>query len=293
MMKTAKWSPYLYVAPSLVIAFIFVYYPVLQNLQSSFYSWSPFSDSRDFIGLANYKRLLDDNVFLVALKNNAIHMVISLLVQVGGGLILAAILEDVVFRRVAPLLRTVYFLPVLISISVIGLLFTFIYNPEIGLLNQFLRMIGLGSLATGWLGNSETAFYAVVAMGQWQGIGYITMLYIVAIQKIAPDLYEAAKIDGAGKVQSFLHITVPQVKEMTFVTVIIAVSQSILTFSDVYVLTAGGPGYSSQVLSTYLYQKAFVDNEMGYASTLANVILGITFIIFMIQTKVFKSGGEG
>lgn len=288
-MKLRKIAPYLYVAPSLIMAFIFVYYPLIQNLQFSLYSWSPFSDTKDFIALENYTRLFQDSVFLIALKNNLIHVTVSLVVQVFGSLVLAAILEDVLFRRVAPILRTVYFLPVLISISVIGLLFSFIYNPEIGLLNKMLTMIGLEEYTTGWLGDSKTAFPAIIAMGQWQGIGYITMLYIVAIQKIPPDLYEAAKIDGAGKIRSFLHITLPQVKEMTFVAIIFTVSQSILTFSDVYVLTKGGPGNSSQVLSTYLYQKAFVDNEMGYASAIANVILALTFIIYVLQSSIFKT----
>ena len=292
-MKIRNIAPYLYVAPSLIIAFIFIYYPVIENVQSSFFSWSPFSDTKEFVALQNYTRLFDDSVFLVALKNNLIHLVISLAVQVVGGLVLAAILEDVVFRRVAPVLRTVYFLPVLISISVIGLLFSFIYNPDIGLLNKFLAMVGLEEYARGWLGDSDTAFPAIIAMGQWQGIGYITMLYIVAIQKIPPDLYEAAEMDGAGKISKFLHITVPQVKEISFVTIIYTVSQSILTFSDVYVLTKGGPGNSSQVLSTYLYQKAFVDSEMGYASTIANVILGITVVVYLIQANVFKTGQEG
>jgi len=100
-------------------------------------------------------------------------------------------------------------------------------------------------------------------------------------------------MDGAGKISKFLHITVPQVKEISFVTIIYTVSQSILTFSDVYVLTKGGPGNSSQVLSTYLYQKAFVDSEMGYASTIANVILGITVVVYLIQANVFKTGQEG
>jgi len=292
-MKIRNITPYLYVAPSLLIVIIFIYYPVIQNLLSSFYNWSPFSDTKDFVAFKNYSRLLHDSVFLIALKNNLIHLAISLIVQVLGGLVLAAILEDVVFRRIAPVLRTVYFLPVLISISVIGLLFSFIYNPEIGLLNKMLTMIGLEEYTRGWLGDSATAFPAIIAMGQWQGIGYITMLYIVAMQKIPPDYYEAAKIDGAGKIRTFLHITVPLVKEMSFVTIIFTVSQSILTFSDVYVLTKGGPGNSSQVLSTYLYQKAFVDSEMGYASAIANVILAITFIIYVTQSKLFKTGQEG
>ncbi|MCM3790300.1 sugar ABC transporter permease [Domibacillus indicus] len=289
-MKTNPAVPYLFVTPGLLIVCLFIYYPVIDNLQSSFYSWNSFSPNREFLGIANYTRIFEDTVFQTALKNNLIHACISLIIQVFGGLVIAAVLEDTIFRKVAPLLRTVYFIPVLISITVIGLLFSFIYNPQIGLLNKFLEVIGLGELATGWLGNSDTAFYAVVAMGQWIGTGYIAMLYIVAMQKIPGELYEAAKMDGANKIQTFFNVTVPQVKEMTFVAVIFTLSQSMLTFADVYVLTQGGPGNSSQVLSTYLYDKAFVDNEMGYASTIANVIFAISIIFYITQSKILKTG---
>lgn len=289
-MAYKKITPFLFIAPSLLIILIFIYYPVIENLYSSLYSWTPFSDTKDFVQLSNYTRLFEDSIFLTALKNNLIHAVISLIIQVFGALVLAAILEDKVLRKISPLLRTVYFLPVLIPITVTGLLFSFIYNPQIGLLNKALEVIGLGHLATGWLGESETAFYAVIAMGQWIGLGYTTMLFIVAIQKIPDELYEAAKIDGCSKIQSFFHITVPQVKEMTFVAVIFTLSQSMLVFADVYVLTKGGPGNSTQVLSTYLYEKAFVDNEMGYASAIANVIFIISVVFYLVQSKLFKTG---
>jgi raffinose/stachyose/melibiose transport system permease protein len=292
-MTYKRMTPYYYVIPCVILLAIFIYYPVIQNVQSSFYSWSPFSDVKKFQGIDNYTRLFKDAIFFLALKNTLTHVLISLVVQVCGGVILAAILEDVLFRRIAPFLRTVFFIPVLISVSVIGLLFSFIYNPEVGLLNKLLTIIGLGQYNTGWLGNSSTAIYAVIAMSQWQGLGYITMLFIVAIQKIPSELYEAAKIDGSNKVQAFFHITIPQVKEMMLVTIIFVISQSFLTFADVYVLTNGGPGFSSQVLSTYLYQEAFVKNELGYASAIGNVILAIAFMLYIIQTTLFKTRGEG
>lgn len=283
-------TPYLFIAPCLLIMITFIYYPVIENLFSSFYSWTPFSDTKDFVNIDNYTRLFSDNVFHTALKNNLVHAAISIVIQVFGGLVLAAILEDTVFRRFSLLLRSVYFIPTLISITVTGLLFSFIYNPQIGLLNKALEFVDLGHLATGWLGKSETAFFAIIGMGQWIGLGYITMLYIVAIQKIPEELYDASKIDGCNKIQAFLHITVPQVKEMTFVAVVFTLSQSMLVFADVYVLTGGGPGNSTQVLSTYLYEKAFVDNEMGYASTIANVIFAISILFYIIQSKLFKTG---
>jgi raffinose/stachyose/melibiose transport system permease protein len=292
-MTNRKFVPYLYLAPCLLMVGLFIYYPIVENLRSSFFTWTPFSDVKEFIGIDNYTRLFHDSIFLLAIKNNFVHAVISFVLQVFGSLIVAAILEDQVFKRFAPLLRTVYFFPVLISISVIGLLFSFIYSPDIGLLNKFLSMIGLEEYARGWLGDGETAMYAVIAMGQWQGIGYTAMLYIVAIQKIPGELYESAKMDGCNKIQMFWYVTMPQVKDMISVVTIITLSQSILVFSDVYVLTNGGPGNSSQVLSTYLYNKAFVENEMGYASTIANVILVLTFLLYLVQNLFFKKNEEG
>lgn len=290
VMVYKKSTPYLFIAPGLFIILAFIYYPVIENIYSSLFSWTPFSDTKEFVQLDNYTRFFSDSIFLTAIKNNLIHSIISLLVQVFGALVLAAVLEDMVFRRISPALRTVYFFPVLIPITVTGLLFSFIYNPQIGLLNKVLDVMGLGQFATGWLGDDSTAFYAVTAMGQWIGLGYTTMLFIVAIQNIPQELYEAAKIDGCNKVQTFFYITVPQVKEMMFVVVIFTLSQSMLVFADVYVLTKGGPGNSTQVLSTYLYQKAFVDNEMGYASAIANVIFVISIVFYLIQSKLFKTG---
>jgi raffinose/stachyose/melibiose transport system permease protein len=285
-----RFTPYLFIGPSILIVAIFIYYPVIENVILSFYRWTPFSDTREFIKIDNYVKLFKDSIFITALKNNFIHAIISLIVQVFGGLVIAAILEDKIFRKFAPILRTVYFIPVLISITIVGLLFSFIYNPQFGLLNKLLTVVGLSEFTNGWLGDSSTAFYAVIAMGQWIGTGYIAMLFIVAIQKVPQELYEAAQIDGANKIQSFFQVTVPQVKETTFVAVIFTLSQSMLVFADVYVLTQGGPGNSSQVLSTYLYDTAFVDNEMGYASTIANIIFAISVGFYVMQTKIFRTG---
>ncbi|SIQ41556.1 carbohydrate ABC transporter membrane protein 1, CUT1 family [Peribacillus simplex] len=236
--------------------------------------------------------MFKDPVFYEALKNNILYAVISIVFQVFGGLIVAAVLEDKLIRKFSPIFRTVYFLPVVVSMTVIALLFSFFYNPEVGLLNQFLKMIGLNNLAQPWLGDSETAIYAVIAVSQWQSIGYIAMLYIVSIQKISPELYEAAEMDGANKIKTFFHITVPATKEMTFVAVILTLTGAFTVFNEPYILTGGGPGTSSEVLSTYLYKTAFSKDMMGYASAIATVILIITLLISLVQMKIFKTGKE-
>jgi raffinose/stachyose/melibiose transport system permease protein len=269
-----------------------VYYPLVRNLVNGFYEWNPFTLDRSFVSIENYTRLFKDPVFYTVLKNNLIYAVISVILQVGFGLVIAAILEDKIFRRFSTFFRTTFFIPVLISMTVIGILFSFIYNPDVGLLNSFLRAVGLGEWTEGWLGNPKTAIFAVIFVSQWQSIGYAVMLFVLAVQKVPGELYEAATIDGAGKLRTFFSITVPQVKEMTFVLLIYTVTGSFLVFSEVYVLTSGGPANSSQVFSTYLYQKAFIDSEPGFASAIANVILGITLIFYFVQNKVLKTGEE-
>lgn len=279
-------------APALLMLALFVYYPLARNIINGFYEWNPFTLDRSFVALDNYTRLFKDPVFFTVLKNNLLYAIISVILQVGLGLVIAAILEDKIFRRFSTFFRTTFFIPVLISMTVIGILFSFIYNPDVGLLNSFLRLIGLGEWTEGWLGNPKTSIFAVIAVSQWQSIGYTVMLYVLAVQKVPGELYEAATIDGAGKIRTFFSITVPQVKEMTFVLLIYTVTGSFLVFSEVYVLTQGGPSNSSQVFSTYLYQKAFIDNEPGFASSIANVILGITLIFYFIQNKFLKTGEE-
>jgi raffinose/stachyose/melibiose transport system permease protein len=270
---------------------LFVYYPLVQNFIYSFFQFSAFSPKKVFIGLENYRELLQDPVVLTALLNNVRYAVVSVLCQVCFGLVLAAILEDRTFRRIAPIFRITFFLPVVISISVICLLFGFIYNPSHGLLNQFLRLAGLAAWARPWLGSSHTAIWATIAVSQWQSTGYVMMLFVVAIQKIPAELYEAAEIDGAGKLCTFFIITLPQVKEMFFVASVITVTGSFMVFSEPYILTnGGGPGSSSMTMVLDMYQSGFFKDMMGYAATLAVVIFLVSIFFAVAQMITFRTG---
>jgi len=294
-MKTLRKAsePLLFVLPCLAILGIFVYYPLVQNFIYSFFRFSAFSPEKIFVGVQNYANLLKDTIVVTALRNNLRYAIISVLCQVCFGLVLAAILEDRSFRRVSPLFRTMFFLPVLISISVICLLFSFIYRPMDGLLNSFLQFIGLGSLARPWLGSAKTAIFATIAVSQWQSTGYVMMLFIVAIQKIPDELYEAAEIDGANKMQRFFVITLPQVREMFFVTSLITVTGSFMVFNEPYILTqGGGPGTSSITIAVHMYQSGFFKDMMGYASTIAVVIFLISVFLGLIQLATFRSGED-
>lgn len=287
-----KKTALLFIAPALLFVLLFIYYPIVQNFFLSLYRWKAFGEERTWVGLQYYKRIAQDPVFLIALKNNFLYALISIVFQVGLGLVIAAILEETFFRRFQGFFRTVFFMPSVISITVVGLLFQLVYHPSIGLLNNFLKAVGLENLTRAWLGESGSAIFAIVATSQWQYIGYIMLLFLVAIQKIPRGLYESAEIDGAGALQRFFYITVPQVKETIIMTSIITVIGGFKVFDEVYVMTAGGPGRSTEVLATYLYRSGFRNDEMGMASAIASIIFVITFVLTLVQLYVNKRIAE-
>lgn len=281
-----------YILPCLIVLGLFVYYPLIMNVVYSLHSFTLSSATKEFVGLANFKKLFSDEIILTSIKNNLLYAVISLIVQVFFGLVLAAVLEDRVFQRFSGFFRTTYFIPTLLSMTVVCLLFEFIYNPQMGILNSFLELVGLEDLTNIWLGKSSVAMYAVIAVSQWHSTGYITMLFIVAIQKIPRDLYEAAEIDGAGKIRQFFSITVPQVKQMLFVTMVITVAGAFTVFNEPYILTGGGPGTSTMTLALHMYQTGVVKNDMGYASTIAMLIFVITAVLSSLQFFTVGKKGE-
>lgn len=287
MRKKRNLEALLFVIPAIIILGVFVYYPLVQNIINSFHSFTLSSVTKEWVGFENYKHIFTDKNILISLKNNVLYAIISIIIQVGFGLVLAAVLEDIAFQKVGPIFRSVYFLPTVISMTVVCLLFEFIYNPQMGLLNSFLEAVGLENLTRIWLGSKKTAMYAVIAVSQWQSTGYVTMLFIVAIQKIPTDLYEAAEVDGAGKIRRFLSITVPQVRQMFFVTMILTVVGAFTVFNEPYIMTGGGPGTATMVLSLHMYQTGFVKNDMGYASTIAMLIFVITAFLSSVQFMSF------
>lgn len=287
-LRWRKLTPYLYVLPLVLLMGMFVYIPMLQNFYYLFFRFSAFSKEQAFIGAENLNTLFGDPVIWTALKNNIWYCVYSVLFQVFLSLVCASLLEDRLFRRVATPFRTMYFLPVLISTTVIAMLFTQIYAPK-GILNGLINLMG-GKSRVGWLGRTETAIFCTIAMSQWHSMGYTMMLFVVAIQKIPEELYEAAEIDGATRVQRFITVTLPQVREMIFVTMVTTVSGAFLVFNDVYILTKGGPGNASVTLSVYMYNMAFTQDRMGYASTIAILMLLICLFLAVLQKKGLRSG---
>jgi raffinose/stachyose/melibiose transport system permease protein len=179
-----------------------------------------------------------------------------------------------------------------LAITVVGITWQLIYRPDTGLLNQFLEGVGLGFLKRTWLGDEGTAIYSVIAVSQWQWVGYVMILFIVAIQAIPEELYESARIDGANLVSQFIHITVPLVRETTLVMTTITVIGAFKVFDIVWVMTAGGPNHASEVLGNYLYRVAFRNDEMGYAAAIASLLFIITFLLTFVQLRLGRSGEE-
>ena len=272
-----------WVLPALLMVLLFLYYPILQNLWLSLYKFSGFTPAKTFVGFDNYVQASNDPIFRRALFNNTAYAVISVICQVFLSLVLAVILEDTVGKRIRGFLRTVYFIPATIATTVAGILFSFVYHPQIGFVNALLAKFGLEQWQHAWLGEQSTAIWSIIGMSQWQNIGYTTTLFIVAVQAVPRELYEAAEVDGASKVRMFFNITIPLVREMTTLMTIVTISGAFLVFNEIIATTQGGPANSTHTLGTWLYMSAFMMDDMGYASAIASVVFLITSIAAAIQ----------
>lgn len=288
MVRVIRWRDLIWVLPALLILSVFVLAPLVQNFFFSFVKWDIYSGTREFAGLANYSKMFNDPIFWRALVNNVAYAVISVIVQVFGALVLAASIEGLRHERIKRTLRALYFIPAAMSITVAGLLFYFIYEPNFGFLNVLLERIGLGQLQQAWLGQANTAMGSIIAMSQWQAFGYTTFLFSIAIQRIPTELYESALLDGVNAYHRLFKITMPLVREMTTLLIIVTISGAFQVFNEVMVMTSGGPNDSSQVLVTWLYQSGFIKNDFGYAAAVAVVIFIVTLVLAVSQLAVAR-----
>lgn len=280
----------LYLGPVVLGLGVFVYYPLLRSIADSFYQWVSYSADRKWVGLDNYIQIFSNEQIWTILKNNVLYATISVICQVFLAMVLAACLEELFMRRFQKFFRTVLFLPSLISMSVIGLLWKCIFNPNSGLLNTFIHAIGFENVTPTWLGDASLAIFCCIFVSQWQYVGYCMLLDLIGIQKIPAELYESAKIDGAGSVKKFFYITLPLGKESMLVTAIITIIGSFKIFTEIQVMTGGGPGRATEVLATAMYRSAFINDEMGVASAYAIIIFVITLILSLVQLKLTRSG---
>ncbi|WP_245831033.1 carbohydrate ABC transporter permease [Sediminibacillus massiliensis] len=269
-----------FIAPALIVYLVYVVYSIGMTFYYSLFDWSGIDNNFAFAGLKNYINLLSDGVFWQSLGNNSLLVAASLLTQLPLGLVMALLLFSPI--KGIRLFRSVYFMPFLMSTVAIGILFIFIYDGNFGLVNAFLRSIGLESWQRGWLGNESTAIWAVIATVCWQFAPFYMILFRATIVGIPEDLYEAAEIDGASAWQRFAKITFPLLIPILVTSAILSIIGSLKYFDLIYVMTMGGPNNSTELMATYMYEQTFTNFNMGYGSSISFTMFIIAFIITLI-----------
>jgi raffinose/stachyose/melibiose transport system permease protein len=264
-------------APALLVYSVFVIYPLFQSVSYSVFDWSGPGRPATDVGLENFERVFRDPIFYRALLNNFVVVIVSLVVQLPVGMALALVITSPV--KAKRFFRAVYFLPFLMSTVAVGLLWGFIYNPSYGLINSTLRAVGLDALAQGWLGQSSTALGAVMVTTVWAYAPFYMIIYSAAISALPAEIYEAAAMDGANKVQQFFRLTLPMLRPAIITTAVLSLIGSIKYFDLVYVMTGGGPSGATELLATYVFKQGFTNREFGYASALAVVLLLISLVL--------------
>jgi len=277
-----------FVLPALVVYLVFFGLPFAATIWLSFTEWSGVGVPH-FTGPANYIRLSQDQAMWAALGNNMIWVVIGTVTPIFIGIILAVMLWS--NARGSMVYRTIYFLPVVLSPVVIGIIWSWIYNPLFGLLNTGLRTIGLGSWAVGWLGESETALYAVLVTAIWSYLGFCIVVLFAGLQKVDPELVAAARVDGANSQQRFRHVIVPQIRPVLTMVIVYTVIGGFNVFDVVWVMTQGGPNNATEVIATYTYEVAFRANNYGYGATLSMVMSVVALLAAWATMRMRRAEG--
>ncbi|MCF7915689.1 MAG: sugar ABC transporter permease [Spirochaetaceae bacterium] len=273
---------FLYLLPGMTVYFLFILLPVLRTIGLSFYSWDGLSP-RNFIGMENYFQMLEDERFIGAISHNLILVVFLMVLPTLLGLLLATVIETGKVR-LRKLFEVTFFIPQILSLVVVAVIWRWIYNPAFGILNELLELLHLKAFTRPWLGSSRTALFSVGMAGTWVNYGFAMVVFLAGYTRIPASYYESADIDGAGSRQKFFYISLPALaKEIRVVAVFLFIS-SLKTFDLVYVMTKGGPGYSTNVLSLYVFKNAFQYNLLGYAATLAFTLAVLIFFTSYLIT---------
>lgn len=274
-------SWYAIVLPKVLVFTAILVVPFFGAVYISLHQWDPLATTHPFVGLENYVTLFQDPVFWISLKNTVGFSLGLLLVDVPIALGLALLLDKNL--RGTRFYSTAIFLPVVTSWVVVSLIWTWIYNPNYGLLNNILRGVGLPTLQ--WLNSTDTALLSIIIMSIWKHIGFNMVLFLSGLKSIPDVYYEAAKMDGARRFQRFRYITLPLLKKTSVFIVIVTVILSFRLFTQVFVMTGGGPVKSSYSLVFYFYEQGFNQFKMGYASALAVVLFVVVFVLSLLQQR--------
>ncbi|TVR29858.1 MAG: sugar ABC transporter permease [Spirochaetaceae bacterium] len=272
-----------FLAVPFAVYLLVIIIPFLQSLYLSLTDWNGISETFDFVGLANYLLVFSDRAFSAAVLHNFIWVTVFLLLPTLLGLLLAVLLDKDI--RGAVVFKSIIYLPMIFSYVIAGMVWTFIYEPRLGILNLSLEAAGLPQLTRAWLAEPGTALLSVIVAAAWQHTGLCMILFLAGLQSVRADLIEAAEIDGANRIQLFLGVVLPQLKNTTIVVVSLTVINSLKSFDIVYIMTRGGPFRSSEVLTTLMYREAFWNYRMGYGSAIANMLFFMVLIIIVVYFR--------
>ena len=286
---SSKSFSYLMVLPAVLLFTLFAVYPFVEGIKLGFYRWDGLSPMT-FIGMENYVNILHDEQYWSALKNTFLYAVVTTIAKNLLGLVLAMVMMKITHGK--GFFRTITYMPVTFSYVVCGILWLWIFNPDMGILNNFLTAIGFLNPPM-WLSDPEWSKPAPIIMRVWQMGGYYMLLFLAGLQTIPETLYEAAEVDGASSWQRFTRITVPMLSNTTFVVVILLIIESFNMFESIFVMTEGGPLGSTSTIMYYIYEQGFMSYNMGYASALAWIFFALILVFTLIQFRFRREqGGE-
>ncbi|ETI70160.1 carbohydrate ABC transporter permease [Neobacillus vireti] len=273
----------LFLLPYLIVFILFRLGPGIAGLLTSFTSWQIIG-TPEWVGTANFEALMNDKMFWIAFKNTLFFLSISAPVMVIGALALAILINQPLAGKVFA--RTVIFAPYVVMATVVGIIWNWIYDKNLGLLNYYLKFLGVGNVE--WLTSSDVAMFAIAITTVWWLMGYNMILFLAGLQGIPEDLYEAAVIDGATAWKKFIYVTLPLLKPTFFLVVMLTVINCFQVFDQVYVMTGGGPGTSTLTIVQYLYFQAFQNFNLGYGSAIGFVIFIVLVIFALIQKRIMR-----
>jgi len=280
-----KKAPYLFLLPAGIVLLIFFFIPFFQTIGLSFFDYSNNIYQAKFAGLQNYIDILHNPIFYKVMINTLIYLIVAVPILAIVPLFLAILINQKI--RGITLYKILIYLPVIVSIVVAAIAFKWLYAQQ-GILNYILNVMHIESI--GWLTDPKYAIYSVIIVTIWKGIGYYMMIYLAALMSVPKELYEACDIDGAGFLRKHLTVTIPHIMpSIALVTTISSIS-AMKIFAEIYVMTKGGPLNSTKTIVYYIYEKAFENLDLGYASAMAVILLAIVMIFSLINIFCFEKG---
>ncbi|MGL4985765.1 MAG: carbohydrate ABC transporter permease [Treponemataceae bacterium] len=278
-----------FLMPAFFFLTVFVFYPIFDSFYLSLFEWNGIDPTKLFVGLQNWTTLLSDVRFWRSLMNNIVVLVLSIAIQLPIAMLIALLLDYA--GRKWSFLRSIYFLPMLMSSVAIGFLFRYVYDPQFGLLNAFFQLFGQEKFID-LLGSSKYALFSVIAVICWQFIPFYIILFVASISSVSADIFEAAKIDGATYKKYALTIAVPCMKSTVKSSIILSMVGSLKYFDLIYVMTEGGPNGATELMATYMYKNTFLSLKLGYGATIAFAILVIISLLSLGTMKLINNDGD-